>query len=36
MTVLRERKRDAGGISMIGFDLHEVGRACADHGWTVR
>jgi hypothetical protein len=30
MTVLRERKRD-----VTGFDLHEVGRACTDHGWTV-
>jgi hypothetical protein len=51
MTVMRERRRDAGiyawflreadqpdagGISMIGFDLHEVSRVCAEHGSTVR
>ncbi len=26
---------DAPGISMIGFDMDEVARACVQHGWTV-
>jgi hypothetical protein len=27
---------DTGGISMLGFDIDEVGRACAGHGWSLR
>jgi hypothetical protein len=27
---------DGGGISMIGFDLNEVARACGEHGWQFR
>jgi hypothetical protein len=27
---------EAGGISMIGFDMDEVGRACAEQGWRFR
>jgi hypothetical protein len=28
--------REAGGISMIGFDMREVADACVAHGWRFR
>jgi hypothetical protein len=32
--LLRADAPDQPGISMIGFDMREVERACVSHGWT--